>query len=272
VRYSKVPITPITTVYLRPAFYKDPGIYKIYFKITAPDSSIVIGFYVLRIKGGIQVDGSVISAVTGLGIQNALIVFKIKNTSEEVKSLLTDSLGKFSDDFASNETLTANITCNDYYPADYEFNIAETDLVLNPFVLVPDRGDVITIVLTWGAIPTDLDSYLHRKATAGKTAFNISFRNRTYYEGGKLIAELNLDKSTGYGPETISIYDYTGEYELYVIDYRSSTFPANATVKIYLPENPIPIVVTCEAVIGSRKWNVCTIVDGEVTVVNTITS
>ena len=268
-RYSKVPITPVTTVYSKPAFYKYPGIYKIYFKITAPDSSIVIGFYVLRIMG-IQVDGSVVDAVTGLGLQNAIIVFKIKGTSEEVKSLLTDSLGEFSDDFVSNETLTAHITCNGYYSVYYEFNIAETSLVLEPFVLVPDRGDVITIVLTWGATPADLDSYLQRKATEEKPDFVIYFRNKTYYEGGKLIAELDLDKITGYGPETTSIYDYTGEYEFYVMDYYSTTSPANATAKIYLPYNPTPIVVTCDKVIGSKKWDVCSIVDGVVTVINEI--
>ena len=271
VRYSKVPITPVTTVYSRPDFYKYPGIYKIYFKITAPDNSLVIGFYVLRITG-IQVDGFVISAVTGLGIPTANIVFKIKDTSEEVKSLLTDSLGEFSDEFVSNETLTAHVTCNGYYPADYDFDIAETALSLQPFVLVPDRGDVITIVLTWGATPADLDSYLQRNATEEKPAFVISFRSRTYYENGKLIAELDLDKTKGYGPETTSIHDYTGEYEFYVKDYYKESSPANATAKIYLPENPTPIVVTCSGVIGYGKWNVCKIVDGEVTVVNTITS
>ena len=51
VRYSKVPITPETTTYSRPAFYKYPGVYKIYFKITAPDNSVVFGFYYLRIIG-----------------------------------------------------------------------------------------------------------------------------------------------------------------------------------------------------------------------------
>jgi len=39
----------------------------------------------------------------------------------------------------------------------------------------------------------------------------------------------------------------------FVKDNHSTTFPANATVKIYLPYNPKPIVVTCEDVIGSKK-------------------
>lgn len=142
-------------------------------------------------------------------------------------------------------------------------------------MLVPDRGDVITLVLTWGEVPIDLDTYLHRFANPDmpdKPEFSIYFAQKYYLENDVVVAELDIDNRHGFGSETTSIHDYSGEYEFFVKDYHSTTFPANATVKIYLPYNPKPIVVTCEDVIGSKKWNVCKIVDGEVTVVNTITS
>ena len=78
----------------------------------------------------------------------------------------------------------------------------------------------IRIILTWGAIPTDLDSHL--TGPAGSTdRFHVYYGNSTY--GG---INLDVDDVSSYGPETITIPEVTGGlYRYYVHDYsnRNST-------------------------------------------------
>jgi len=166
----------------------------------------------------ISVSGSVISATTGFRISEATIDFKFKDTSELVKTLITDSSGEFSDEFLPDETFTAYVTCDGYFPAEYEFDVLNSPLILQSFVLVPDRGDVITLVLTWGEVPIDLDTYLHRFANPDmpdKPEFSIYFAQKYYLENDVVVAELDIDNRHGFGLETTSIHDYSGEYEFF---------------------------------------------------------
>lgn len=86
-------------------------------------------------------------------------------------------------------------------------------------------SDEIRIVLTWGATPPDLDSHLFLPydGSAGKgasgTAYHIAYYNKRIADGS---AELDVDDTDGYGPETITISRLKkGYYKYYVTDYRA---------------------------------------------------
>ncbi len=102
--------------------------------------------------------------------------------------------------------------------------------------------DEIRIVLTWGAVPEDLDSHLF---TPGRSSERDADYHVAYYQkdlpDGK--ASLDVDDTTGYGPETTTIYHLErGQYKYYVADFSNCSHDnetsyemsqSSATVRVY---------------------------------------
>jgi hypothetical protein len=95
--------------------------------------------------------------------------------------------------------------------------------------LVPlTAGENVTIVLTWGSQPLDLDEHLSGPCDAFTTC---SLRFHTYF-GSKTpvpYATLDVDQQDGFGPETITIKRdantnqfVAGEYHLWVHNYSGT--------------------------------------------------
>ena len=88
-------------------------------------------------------------------------------------------------------------------------------------------GDM-RIVLTWGASPSDLDSYL----------WVSSGTEISYATTGSLsaapFAQLDADDTTGFGPETVTISQLTtGTYTFSVNALGGNFVPAETTVRVY---------------------------------------
>ncbi|MBQ9460470.1 MAG: S-layer homology domain-containing protein, partial [Clostridia bacterium] len=92
--------------------------------------------------------------------------------------------------------------------------------------------EVIRIVLTWGATPSDLDSHLVGLRSDMQERFHVYYRDKIAYKIGfmsKFAAELDYDDTTSFGPEITTIYSLTpGEYYFYVHDY-SNGYDGNST-------------------------------------------
>lgn len=85
-----------------------------------------------------------------------------------------------------------------------------------------------------------------------------------------MIAELDLDDTDGYGPETMTIYDLNGVYEFQVADFRRTRTMKEygATVKVYLP-NKEPVTITIDPSADVKDiWIVCEIDHGELNIIN----
>jgi VCBS repeat-containing protein len=81
----------------------------------------------------------------------------------------------------------------------------------------------ITIVLTWGAVPADLDSHLSGPDTAGGR-FHVYYNNQNPVD----YASLDVDDITSFGPETVTITIdpvggafVAGDYHYWVHDYTN---------------------------------------------------
>lgn len=106
-------------------------------------------------------------------------------------------------------------------------------------------ADQVRIVLRWGEKPRDLDSHLVGPTSSGST-FHIYYRKKRHIESS-LMADLDLDDTTSYGPETTTIYQaIPGEYVFMVHDYTnrmetSSSKMANsgAYVEVYLGKSSV---------------------------------
>lgn len=113
------------------------------------------------------------------------------------------------------------------------------------------QANQLRIVLRWGLNPNDLDSHLVGPTASGGQ-FHTYFSSQDYYdESGTLTANLDLDDTDSYGPETTTVYEMTdGVYTFMVHDYTNrdrstSTALGNsgAYVEVYLGTEPIPYTI-----------------------------
>lgn len=183
---------------------------------------------------------------------------------------VTDNAGLLNLDLKESGTYTVVVSKEGYITEQFEvYVLSNMSQTSETFTLSPTiSGDGIRLVLTWGASPTDLDSYLIGTASDG-TYVNINFTNMFAYDSSAhKIAELDVDDVTSYGPETVTLYDVNGSYEFIVDDYTNSGTIAQsgATVKIYVGSALYATVSVPAGV--TDQWHVCTISAGQVTVTN----
>ena len=157
----------------------------------------------------------------------------------------------------------------------------------NSQVVIPDGGSLelaislspnlatgqMRFVLTWGELPTDLDSHLKTPEIEGN-AYHIYYSSQGSADSPPY-AILDIDDITSYGPETITIYElYPGEYHYYIYNYSGSPeiTTSGAVVQIFddngmLHNLQIPTVGT------GLYWDICTVdgSTGAVSIINTIT-
>ena len=102
---------------------------------------------------------------------------------------------------------------------------SERDVTMSPTNISAGDEGLLQIVLTWGETPRDLDSHLLGPADEnGDDYFHVYYRDKNAYsEEGDVIANLDLDDTSSYGPETTTIYKgFTGrKYSFYVYDYTN---------------------------------------------------
>jgi hypothetical protein len=97
------------------------------------------------------------------------------------------------------------------------------------------------IVLTWRDTPRDLDAHLTGPDGSGNR-FHLYWNNRTASTAdNELIAKLDVDQRSGYGPETLTIHRaIPGTYRYTVHNYSANDIPgtqdlykSDATVRVF---------------------------------------
>jgi hypothetical protein len=121
------------------------------------------------------------------------------------------------------------------------------DIAITPTSGIQMSDNSFRVVLTWGESPYDLDSHLYGYDVNSNDVFHTSFYDQNYYivdeDGNRVIlANLDLDDTTSYGPETSTVYMMTedGKYSFYIHDYSnrdshtsSAMSNSRAQVKLY---------------------------------------
>lgn len=182
-------------------------------------------------------NGVVIDAMTGEGVPAAKLEFKAKENAENSTHVTSGKDGSFSIELAADV---------------YEVTISAR------------------IVLEWNAQHQDLDSYLWGNTDKGDDLY-VNFRKRTCEGRDGLLAELDVDDTNGYGPETITLNDLNGVYTYSVVDYRTTGTlqQYGATVKVYLPGKSAPTVITLDPNAGVENvWEVFELDHGELKILN----
>lgn len=219
----------------------------------------------------VTVDGVILNAVTGQGLDGAHLDFKPQDTSLEEAEADTDRTGSFSAEILPGE-YEVEVSKDGFITDSFELEVEKDTPVSGiQFPLSPELtiGE-IRIVLTWSAFPTDLDSHLSGQTSAGDSV-EVNYRRRESIVQGQTAAELDVDEMGGFGPETTTIY-MDGNYDFWVNDFTHSgdIGSSGAQVKVYTADKAAPEVFDVPQGSGNN-WNVFRIENGKVVSVNTIT-
>ena len=117
----------------------------------------------------------------------------------------------------------------------------------------------LRFVINWGASPSDLDSHLKTPPING-TSYHIYYANQGDATSAPFAA-LDYDVTTGYGPETMTIYQrFPGTYQYYIYNYSGSPAitTSNCVVQIY---NQTGLIQTMQVPTSGAGlyWYVCDI-------------
>lgn len=138
--------------------------------------------------------------------------------------------------------------------------------------------DEYRIVLTWSSTPSDLDSHLSGPLSTGER-FHVYYSDMSAFDNGETVATLDLDDTSSYGPETITLKKtQDGIYKYAVHDYSNRSNASStelsmsgAKVKLYCG-NTLLATYNVPINVAGNIWNVFEIEGDTVQTINTMGS
>lgn len=222
--------------------------------------------------------GCIKNALSGEGVSGVtLSVRKGWNNTKHgdaVHSTTTNNNGNYSVTLPlGNYTLCASK--NGYISSTVNIVIqpgitASQDGTMSPII----TGNDFRIVLTWGENPRDLDSHVVGELSSGG-GFHVYYGKKTAYDGVTEICNLDVDDTSSYGPETITLTAANDAPYYYYVHHFSgigTLASSEAQINVYQGESKIATFNVPTDQGGGRYWNVFAIKDGNLVINNTITS
>lgn len=190
--------------------------------------------------------GIVSDAQTGRGISDVNIKVRQdwgNKDGEILKTLATNASGEYLIDDMSLGNYTLELSKENYVTGYLNIVITKSGnlqqhATLNPKAIAGDESE-LRVVLTWGQVPSDIDSHL----VGNNDRFHVYYSNKQYSKDGELICDLDVDDTSSYGPETMTLYKsaHNEVYSFYLHNYtnRNSTnnsilSNSGATLTIYV--------------------------------------
>ena len=194
------------------------------------------------------VGGRITNATTGNAVDGATIKFRkdhgvtegsyVTGWDGSVISTETDSNGKYSCDGLRSGYYTMEVSKDGFITSYYDVIAAPSNnICMNQnFTISPELPEgQYRIVLSWGENPRDLDSHITGMRTDG-SKFHVYYSDKNAYDGEVHVANLDVDDTSGFGPETITLIPTTAEtYTYYIHRFAGSGTIAtsNAKVEVY---------------------------------------
>jgi hypothetical protein len=215
----------------------------------------------------VLVTGTVVDSTTGNGVGNANILI----SGDIVDTTASDGTFEFS---CPTGTHTLIFTKTGYYWPSYTFTavsgtpivIAQHNAIANPDM----TPNTIRIVLSWGASPSDLDSHLELPS-GSPDGFEIYWSNKGNINTSTH-AYLDVDDTSSYGPETITIKQlgnsYTYKYKVYNFSNSGTFSNSGANVRVFFDNNTFQDFTPPTG--SGYTWDVFTITNTNITLTNTI--
>lgn len=196
--------------------------------------------------------GSILDSITGTGVANLTLEVRegIGITQGKVlKILQTDEDGSYTIDDLSGGNYCIKITDNDESrkSSGQSYDDNSMNILIRSGKLIASQNgtavrgigkDQMQIVLTWEGNPPNLDARMKMYINSSYY-YPLTPENKSIYAGGELWAEINTEKSDGYGPETVTVHNIQSKNFFYYV-HQNSGIPYNqageyyAKVEIYM--------------------------------------
>ena len=193
--------------------------------------------------------GRITDAITGDSIEGVIVTLRKgwnQTSGDVVATAETDQSGRYLVQ-ASIGNYTATVE-KDGYVTNRKNIVVMSESVMDQNVTMNPTGQEVEnanvrVVLTWGDTPRDLDSHLLGPTIDGSDYFHVYFGDKRYEENSIKVADLDVDDTSSYGPETTSLYkkNESGNYSFYVHDYTNGgdvssveMSQSGAIVEVYL--------------------------------------
>lgn len=196
-----------------------------------------------------EATGRIVDAVTGDGIEGVVVSLRKgwnKTDGDVVATAETDQSGRYLVQTSiGNYTVTVEkegYVTNTRNIVVLSESMMDQNVTMNPTGQAVENAN-LRVVLTWGETPRDLDSHLLGPTVDGTDYFHIYYSHKKYEEDSMKVADLDVDDTTSYGPETTSLYkkNESGTYSFYVHDYTNGgddtsteMSQSGAIVEVYL--------------------------------------
>lgn len=222
------------------------------------------------------VRGAISNAFNSLGVSGVMLRVRSgvdATTGTVIKGAVTDVNGAYELTLdAGNYTIETSKT---------GYSSAYFTVVSIGNNITPNQGTSITplipegqvrIILSWGAVPTDLDSHLFTPTIEG-SEYHIYY-NSPGQESNQPFASLDVDDTDSYGPETITLYQlFAGTYTYSVHNFSESPAITTSTAKVTIYDSTGLLKSYNVPPEGNGDtWNVFTLDGhtGDITPINTI--
>eukprot|EP00033_Pygsuia_biforma_P000166 GCRY01000213.1.p1 GENE.GCRY01000213.1~~GCRY01000213.1.p1 ORF type:complete len:422 (-),score=101.30 GCRY01000213.1:293-1507(-) len=202
-----------------------------------PPKTWTLSGYVLDATNGHAVSGAKVSLVDGTTVTtNSDGVYTFQSVVNGTYVVLANSDGYFT----NNKTLDV---FTDLMPG------SQSTILLSPKL---EKGQY-RFVLSWGASPLDLDSHM-----VDPNNCEVAYNHRSCSA-----SHLDVDRTNGYGPETITITNASaspGIYKHFVYIYSSGNFVnSQAVVKVYNENGLMNFADVPKTDATHRTWNTFTL-------------
>jgi hypothetical protein len=192
-------------------------------------------------------------------------------------SYVTDSNGRYRIEDIPAGYYTIEAVKDGFYTDYCNIIVHSTDPQLNQNLTVSPvlPENQIRIVLRWGESPSDLDSHLIGKKPDGSN-FNVYYSDMHYRWNDVEIANLDIDDTTSYGPETITIFEPIDGWIYAVHDYTNrNSYDSDrmsysgAYITVYTGGKQVATFNVPVGEVGTY-WTVFEYIDGQIRPINTV--
>lgn len=239
--------------------------------------------------------GQITDALTGEALDGVVMKFRkgYNVTSGSVElSLTTDEYGEYSTEALEYGYYTVELSKSGYITSyviiqaaanwensDHEHeNVLSQNFSISPMV---QQGGTLRIVLSWGEKPSDLDSHLFGTSTVGNS-YHVYYSDEKAYENGEIISELDIDDTSSYGPETITvdlkkqgdvIHYCVHDYSTYSDENSMMLASSGAIIQVYL-DNSLIATYNVPTTQAGTVWHVFDydVSTGRITAINEVTN
>ena len=194
-----------------------------------------------------NVNGQITDSVTEDTVADVTIKFR-RNWNNKAGNVVATAVTNSNGYYEVNGLFTGLYTM-EYYKSGYATGYKNISIVYllegvtQNAIISPVASDgVYRIVLTWGENPNDLDSHVVG-TLSDESSFHVYYSSKSQYDGDTEICNLDVDDTTSYGPETITVTafgDLKNGFTYAVHDYSNrssdnstSLSESGAIIKLY---------------------------------------